>query len=150
MSGPSSTNPGAVLTAVNTACRGGLRPVLTAAPPGALPKLGRDGETASSHRETAQPVRSASPRAEPGIEVLSARKGEKGVMLKARPGRQNPQPSSDEMSAGMIGSRPADRIKAAVMRTANAVHMTAPVMMHHAKKLLQQGSDPVARPAKPF
>lgn len=55
MSGPSSANPGAVLTAVNTARRaarrGGLRPVLTAAPPGALLKLGRDGEKASSQTE---------------------------------------------------------------------------------------------------
>ncbi len=63
-------------------------------------------------------------------------------MLKARPGRQNPLPSSDAMSAGMIGSRSADRIKAAVMCTAETGHMTAPAMRRHAKKLLQLGSHP--------
>ena len=64
-------------------------------------------------------------------------------MLKARPDRKNPPPSSDEMSAAMIGSRSVDRIRAAVKSTANAVHMSAPAEEHHpSKKTLQQGSHP--------
>jgi hypothetical protein len=63
-------------------------------------------------------------------------------MLKARPNRQNPPLSSNGKSAGMIGSRFADRIKAAAMCTAETGHMTAPAMRNHAKKLLQHGSHP--------
>ena len=52
MSGPVNANPGAVLGAVKAAfraaCRGGLRPALTAPPRGPLLELGRDGETALS------------------------------------------------------------------------------------------------------
>ncbi|MFY9877134.1 MAG: hypothetical protein WAL20_16065 [Rhodomicrobium sp.] len=47
-------------------------------------------------------------------------------MLKARPDRKDPQASSGAKLATMIGSRSADRIKAAAMGAANAVHMTAP------------------------
>jgi hypothetical protein len=39
-------------------------------------------------------------------------------------------------------SRSVDRIGAAVICAANAVHMTAPAEDHHAKKLLQQGNHP--------
>jgi hypothetical protein len=60
----------------------------------------------------------------------------------ARPGRQNPQPSLHARCAAMIGSRSADRIKAAVMRTAETGHMTAPAERGHPKKSLQQGSHP--------
>src|SRR6516165_9241462 len=64
-------------------------------------------------------------------------------MLKARPDWKNPQASSGAMPVGMIGSRSADRIRAAVRRTANAVHMTAPAEDRlSSKKSLQQGSHP--------
>ena len=65
----------------------------------------------------------------------------KGVMLKAWPDRKNPPLSSDPKTAGMIGNRFADRIKATV-KDRNAEHMTAPARRHHAKKSLHQGSHP--------
>jgi len=60
-------------------------------------------------------------------------------MLKARPDRKNPLASSGAMPATMIGSRSADRIKAAVICAANAVHMSAPAEKHHAEKTLANG-----------
>ena len=60
-------------------------------------------------------------------------------MLKARPDRKNPLASSGAMPATMIGSRSADRIRAAVICAANAVHMSAPAEKHHAKKTLANG-----------
>jgi hypothetical protein len=55
MSGPAASILAAVLAAVNTAFRaayrGGLRPVLTATARGALPNLGRDGETPFNRTE---------------------------------------------------------------------------------------------------
>jgi hypothetical protein len=64
-------------------------------------------------------------------------------MLKARPDRKNPRLSSGERLAGMIGSRSVDRIRAAVIGAANAVHMTAPAEKRHAsRKPLQHGSHP--------
>ena len=61
-------------------------------------------------------------------------------MLKARPDWQNPPLSSEDNSAGMIGSRSMDRIKAAVMRTAETGHMTAPAATrHYPKKTLATG-----------
>jgi hypothetical protein len=49
----------------------------------------------------------------------------------------------------MIGSRSVDRIRAAVICAANAVHMSAPAEKHHARKLLQLGSHPHMR-SKPL
>ena len=60
-------------------------------------------------------------------------------MLKARPDRKNPSSSSGAKPAGMIGSRSVDRIRAAVICAANAVHMTAPAEDHHAQKTLATG-----------
>ena len=60
-------------------------------------------------------------------------------MLKARPDRKNPLASSGAMPATMIGSRSADRIRAAVICAANAVHMSAPAEKQHAKKTLATG-----------
>ena len=60
-------------------------------------------------------------------------------MLKARPDRKNPLLSSGAKPAGMIGSRSADRIRAAVICAANAAHMTAPAEDRHAKKTLATG-----------
>jgi hypothetical protein len=74
------------------------------------------------------------------------------VMLKARPDRKNPLTSSGAKPATMIGSRSADRIRAAVICAANAVHMSAPAEKHHTKKPLQMGSHPHMRfkPLKSF
>jgi hypothetical protein len=70
-------------------------------------------------------------------------------MLKARPDWKNPLASSGAKPAAMIGSRSADRIRAAAIGAANAVHMSAPAEKHHAKKPLQLGSHPHMR-AKPL
>ena len=68
------------------------------------------------------------------------------MMLKARPDRKNPLSSSGAKPAGMIGSRSADRIRAAAIGAANAVHMSAPAEKHHAcRKPLQLGSHPHMR-----
>jgi hypothetical protein len=71
--------------------------------------------------------------------------GEKGVMLKARPDRKNPKASSGAKLATMIGSRSADRIRAAAICAANAAHMTAPARTITLKKPLQRGSHPHMR-----
>ena len=60
-------------------------------------------------------------------------------MFEARPDRNNPQASSGARPARMIGSRSVDRIRAAVICAANAVHMSAPAEKHHAKKTLATG-----------
>jgi hypothetical protein len=68
-------------------------------------------------------------------------------MLKARPDRKNPQASSGDRPVRMIGSRSVDRIRAAVICAANAVHMTAPDRETITpKKALQQGSHPHMKP----
>ena len=70
-------------------------------------------------------------------------------MLKARPDRKNPLASSGAMPATMIGSRSADRIRAAVICAANAVHMSAPAEKQHAKKTLATG-EPSTHEAEQF
>ena len=68
------------------------------------------------------------------------------MMLKARPDRKNPKASSGAKPATMIGSRSADRIRAAAIGAANAVYMSAPAEKHHAcRKPLQLGSHPHMR-----
>jgi hypothetical protein len=63
-------------------------------------------------------------------------------MLKARPDWENPLPSLGEKPAAMIGTRSVDRIKAAVMSAANAVHMTTPAENHHNPKITLAAGEP--------
>ncbi len=56
-------------TPLRAACRGGLRPVLTAPARGALPETGRDGETPSSRTEK---LRNRACPAKPGTKDRSS------------------------------------------------------------------------------
>jgi hypothetical protein len=53
------------------------------------------------------------------------------------------------MSAAMIGSQSVDRIRAAVKRTANAVHMTTPAENHHNPKITLATGEPSTHDGAP-